>query len=101
MKMDLKIALQTLDNIPPIEGSHWGDAIIACREAARSILDPSYVHHYNHMVIYAVDHDGVHHVVERHWQSYMEIRPSVPHKVVIYDTFREFKQVLSDKGVQV
>jgi len=36
--MTLEEAVQALDEIPPQSGTYWGEAIIACREAARARL---------------------------------------------------------------
>lgn len=95
--MQLKVAVQTLTDNPPIAGTYYGDAIITCRDAVKQLA----VHKTDKRIMYVVDADGVHHVVDRHWISYMLDRPCAPSKVVIYDTLRELKAALAAKGVNV
>jgi hypothetical protein len=100
--MNLEAAVAALDMIPPVEGSYWGDAIIACREAARSrIMDAEQTIYYKNHLVYVIDTDGVHHVVDKFWTNYLIMREQTPHKVVIYGTLRELKDAMQVKGVNV
>ncbi len=46
---------------------------------------------YKNKVMYAIDKNGVHHVVDKYWQEYMLDRAKTPAKVIIYDTLKAMK----------